>query len=100
RIENQIERFAPGFRDCVLARNALSPSTLESMDANLKGGDISGGIMDIRQFAFQIERFAPGFRECVLARNALSPSTLESMDANLKGGDISGGIMDIRQFAF
>ncbi len=53
RIENQIERFAPGFRECVLARNALSPSTLESMDANLKGGDISGGIMDIRQFAFR-----------------------------------------------
>ncbi len=53
RIENQIERFAPGFRDCVLARNALSPTTLESMDANLVGGDVGGGIMDIRQLAFR-----------------------------------------------
>lgn len=53
RIENQIERFAPGFRDCILARNALSSTTLESMDANLMGGDISGGVMDIHQFAFR-----------------------------------------------
>ncbi len=35
RMENQIERFAPGFRDCVLARHILSPVALESMDANL-----------------------------------------------------------------
>lgn len=53
RIENQIERFAPGFRGCILARNALSPNALQSMDANLIGGDIGGGIMDIRQFAFR-----------------------------------------------
>jgi len=53
RIENQIERFAPGFRDCVLARHALPSTALESMNANLIGGDISGGVMDIRQFAFR-----------------------------------------------
>ncbi|HWF91270.1 MAG TPA: NAD(P)/FAD-dependent oxidoreductase [Terriglobales bacterium] len=53
RIENQIERFAPGFRDCVLARNALSTNALEAMDANLVGGDIGGGIVDIRQLAFR-----------------------------------------------
>ena len=50
RLENQIERFAPGFRDCVLARHVFSPADLESMDANLVGGDIGGGVMDIRQF--------------------------------------------------
>jgi phytoene dehydrogenase-like protein len=50
RIEAQIERFAPGFRDCVLARKASSPAALESMDANLIGGDISGGAMNMRQF--------------------------------------------------
>jgi phytoene dehydrogenase-like protein len=50
RIEAQIERFAPGFRDCVLARRVLRPADLESMDANLIGGDISGGASDWRQF--------------------------------------------------
>src|SRR5581483_891868 len=50
RLEEQIERFAPGFRDCVLARRAFSPAELESMDANLVGGDIQGGAMDWRQF--------------------------------------------------
>jgi phytoene dehydrogenase-like protein len=53
RIENQIERFAPGFRETVLARRAFSPANLESMDANLVGGDIGGGVMDLRQFVFR-----------------------------------------------
>jgi phytoene dehydrogenase-like protein len=53
RIEAQIERFAPGFRDCVLARRVFSPSMLESMDENLVGGDISGGALDLRQFLFR-----------------------------------------------
>jgi phytoene dehydrogenase-like protein len=53
RLEAQIERFAPGFRDCVLARRAFSPSDLEIMDPNLVGGDIGGGAMDLRQFLFR-----------------------------------------------
>jgi phytoene dehydrogenase-like protein len=53
RVENQIERFAPGFRDCVLARRVFSPADLESMDANLIGGDIGGGAMNIRQLLFR-----------------------------------------------
>jgi phytoene dehydrogenase-like protein len=53
RLENQIERFAPGFRDCVLARCVFSPDGLESMDANLVGGDIGGGALDMRQFLFR-----------------------------------------------
>ncbi|MGB8112663.1 MAG: NAD(P)/FAD-dependent oxidoreductase [Candidatus Sulfotelmatobacter sp.] len=53
KIEGQIERFAPGFRDCVLARNILFPADLERMDANLVGGDISAGILDMRQFLFR-----------------------------------------------
>jgi phytoene dehydrogenase-like protein len=52
-LENQIERFAPGFRDCVLARRVFAPTDLEAMDANLVGGDISGGAMDIRQLLFR-----------------------------------------------
>lgn len=53
RLENQIERFAPGFRDYVLARRVFSPANLESMDANLVGGDVNGGAVDIRQFLFR-----------------------------------------------
>jgi len=52
-IEDQIERFAPGFRDCILARCVFSPADLESMDANLIGGDIGGGALDLRQFLFR-----------------------------------------------
>jgi len=53
RLEDQIERFATGFRDCILARHVSSPSTLESMDANLIGGDIGGGAVNLRQFLFR-----------------------------------------------
>ncbi len=56
KLEDQIERFAPGFRECVLARRVFSPADLESMDANLIGGDIAGGAMDIRQFLFRPTR--------------------------------------------
>ena len=53
RIEAQIERFAPGFRDCVLARHVFSPADLEHHDANLVGGDIQGGVLDLRQLLFR-----------------------------------------------
>jgi len=49
RVEAQIERFAPGFRDCVLGRRVFFPEGLEAMDANLVGGDIAGGLTDLRQ---------------------------------------------------
>ncbi len=52
-LEAQIERFAPGFRDYILARRVFSPVDLESMDSNLVGGDIGGGAMDIHQFLFR-----------------------------------------------
>jgi phytoene dehydrogenase-like protein len=48
-IEAQIERFAPGFRDCVLARRVFSPADLEAMDANLNGGDINAGAFNLMQ---------------------------------------------------
>jgi len=53
RIESQIERFAPGFRQCVLARNVLSPAGLHAMNANLIGGDIAGGAATLKQFIFR-----------------------------------------------
>jgi phytoene dehydrogenase-like protein len=53
RMEAQLERYAPGFKDCVLERRVSSPAALEAMDANLIGGDISGGEFSIRQFIFR-----------------------------------------------
>ena len=53
RLESQIERFAPGFREVVLARQVFFPADLESRDANLVGGDIGGGVVDLRQFLFR-----------------------------------------------
>jgi phytoene dehydrogenase-like protein len=50
RVEQQIERFAPGFRDCVLARSVMRPAGLEAHNANLVGGDIAAGVTDLRQF--------------------------------------------------
>lgn len=49
RIEAQIERFAPGFRDRVLARSVMPPAELERRNANLVGGDINGGAADLPQ---------------------------------------------------
>jgi phytoene dehydrogenase-like protein len=49
RIENQIERFAPGFRRNILARHVMAPAALEQHNANLVGGDINGGAQDLAQ---------------------------------------------------
>lgn len=49
RLESQIERFAPGFRDLVLARHIMTCSDLERGNPNLVGGDINGGAADLRQ---------------------------------------------------
>src|SRR6185437_1983782 len=48
-IEAQIERFAPGFRQSILARHTMSPADLEAHNANLVGGDISGGAATLGQ---------------------------------------------------
>jgi phytoene dehydrogenase-like protein len=49
RIEAQIERFAPGFRDIVLARHVMTPSDIERHNPNLVGGDIGAGVTALRQ---------------------------------------------------
>jgi phytoene dehydrogenase-like protein len=48
-IEAQVERFAPGFADRILARSERGPAQLEAHNRNLVGGDLNGGIMDLRQ---------------------------------------------------
>ena len=49
-IEEQIERFAPGFRSRILARHVMPPATLERFDPNLVGGDVNGGALELSQF--------------------------------------------------
>lgn len=52
-IEAQIERFAPGFRDLILGRHVYSPRRLEEYNPNYVGGDINGGLQDLRQLYFR-----------------------------------------------
>src|SRR5271157_3459648 len=70
-----IDRFAPGFRECVLARRVFTPASLESMDANLIGGDISGGAVDLRQFLFRPTRkhYATSARNIYLCSSSTPP---------------------------
>ena len=49
RIEAQMERFAPGFRDLILARHARDTAGYQSYNRNFIGGDINGGVQDLRQ---------------------------------------------------
>jgi phytoene dehydrogenase-like protein len=59
-IEAQVERFAPGFRELVLARSAMGPAELERRNRNLVGGDVNGGAMDLGQLVFRpVRRLVP-----------------------------------------
>jgi phytoene dehydrogenase-like protein len=59
-IAGQIERFAPGFRDCILATHTMGCAELESYNANNVGGDIVGGVTDWRQlFTRPVLRWDP-----------------------------------------
>jgi phytoene dehydrogenase-like protein len=53
RMEAEVERFAPGFRDLILARHVLSPAELERRDPNLIGGDVGGGSYRLNQVIFR-----------------------------------------------
>ena len=53
RIEAQVERFAPGFRDRILARHVLGPDDLQARNRNLVGGDVGGGSYRLRQVVFR-----------------------------------------------
>lgn len=81
RLEAQIERFAPGFRDCVLARRVLAPAGLEQMDRNLAGGDISGGALDGLQMFLR-----PGWRYYATS----DPATYICSASTPPGGGVHG----------
>jgi phytoene dehydrogenase-like protein len=49
RIENQVERFAPGFKERILARHVMNTQQIQAYNPNYIGGDINGGVLDIGQ---------------------------------------------------
>jgi phytoene dehydrogenase-like protein len=60
RIEAQIERYAPGFRDCIMARHTMTTQDLQQYNRNYIGGDINGGVQDLRQlFTRPVARVNP-----------------------------------------
>jgi phytoene dehydrogenase-like protein len=74
-IEAQVERFAPGFRDLVLARSVLPPADLERHDRNLVGGAIDGGAMTLAQTLFRPARRLVPYRTGVEGLYLCSAST-------------------------
>jgi phytoene dehydrogenase-like protein len=65
KIEQQIERFAPGFRDLILARHAMGPEAMQRHNANYIGGDITGGVADWWQlFTRPVMRINPYTTPC------------------------------------
>lgn len=80
-IENQIERFAPGFRDVIRARSVHNTADLEAMNPNLVGGDINGGAFTVKQLMLR-----PTWREYA--------TPLENVflcsSATLPGGGVHG----------
>jgi phytoene dehydrogenase-like protein len=53
KIEQQVERYAPGFRDCILARSVKGPPELEQHNPNLIGGDVGAGAVTVGQLFFR-----------------------------------------------
>lgn len=75
RIEAQVERFAPGFRDCIFARAVRGPSTIEEANANLVGGDVGGGSNRLMNLVFRPtwRRYATPVRGVFLCSAASPP---------------------------
>ena len=77
RIEDQIERFAPGFRDCIAARHAMGPADMERRNANLVGGDIAGGASDLSQLfmrpGFRLNPYTTGVKNVFLCSSSTPP---------------------------
>ncbi|MEA2607256.1 MAG: hypothetical protein QOI00_2013 [Chloroflexota bacterium] len=77
RIEAQVERFAPGFGDRILARATSGPAALEAHNPNYVGGDINAGIEDIRQLIFRpgplLDPYWTGARGLYLCSSSTPP---------------------------
>jgi phytoene dehydrogenase-like protein len=76
-IESVIERFAPGFKDLVLARHSMTAQQLERYDPNYVGGDIAGGSSDLRQLFLrpvaQLDPYATSAPDLFLCSSSTPP---------------------------
>src|SRR5690606_37584964 len=76
-IEAQIERFAPGFRQCILARRVHTAADMAAYNANYVGGDINGGVQDWRQLwsrpTLQVNPYATPLRGVYLCSSSTPP---------------------------
>jgi phytoene dehydrogenase-like protein len=76
-VEGQIERFAPGFRDVVVGRAVMGPAAIEAYNPNYVGGDINGGLQDIRQLytrpAIRLDPYSTPARDIYLCSSATPP---------------------------
>ncbi len=75
RIEGQIERFAPGFSDLILARHVRTAAEASADNPNLVGGDVNGGTADVRQTLFRPNARWPAYRTPVEGLYLCSAST-------------------------
>jgi len=77
RIEDQIERFAPAFRDRVIGRAVRGPAEMEAENPNYIGGDINGGVQDLRQTlarpALRPDPYATGIPGVYLCSSSTPP---------------------------
>ena len=76
-MEDQVERFAPGFRDCIVARHVMGPAGMERRNANLVGGDIGGGASDLAQMftrpVFSLNPYATAIPNVYLCSSSTPP---------------------------
>jgi phytoene dehydrogenase-like protein len=110
-IEAQVERFAPGFRDLILARSTRDSAAMEAYDENYLGGDINGGLADWRQLLFRpvpaLDPYATPARGIYLCSSSTPPGGgVHGMSGYLAArsalrrefGDRSGGKSDGRDY--
>jgi phytoene dehydrogenase-like protein len=77
RIEGQVERFAPGFRERILARHTFNSETMQRYNANYVGGDINGGVQDAWQHfgrpVFSLTPYATPARDIYICSSSTPP---------------------------
>jgi phytoene dehydrogenase-like protein len=77
RVEAQIERFAPGFRDRILALSTMDASQMEAYNPNYVGGDINAGVQDLRQFftrpVVRVNPYSTPVRDLYLCSSSTPP---------------------------
>ncbi len=90
-IERQVEKFAPGFRDRIIGRATHSPAQMAAHDENYIGGDVDGGMQDIRQLIFRptptLDPYFTGAPACTCAR-LLRAGRWRAWDGRPAGGSI------------